>query len=193
MTRFLLSRPPRFHSVSFLLYDIASPWTWCYDVNESHLAIRISKSIVWALDKTRYRKPGIDCLARAFGEAVDQNQCLIFWSDFNLPSGRQVWFWWSSHLIVILVVEVLHEDATGEPFDPPLHPHLVLVKVLVADVVLCCRLRETSCFYHFFSHYTQLSCFFGSFKSAIYLPLALFFQAVFDTLPLVSLKYYLVA
>ena len=119
------------------------------------------KSIVRALDKTRYRKPGIDCLARAFGEAVDQNQSLIFWSDFNLPSGRQVWFWWSSHLIVILVVEVLHEDATGEPFDPPLHPHLVLVKVLVADVVLCCRLRETSCFYHFFSHYTQLSRFFA--------------------------------
>ena len=47
-----------------------------------------------------------------------------------------------SHLIVILVVEVLHEDATGEPLDASLHPHVVLLKILVADVVLCCRLRE---------------------------------------------------
>ena len=47
-----------------------------------------------------------------------------------------------SHLIVILVVEVLHEDATGEPLDASLHPHVVLLKILIADVVLCCRLRE---------------------------------------------------
>ena len=47
-----------------------------------------------------------------------------------------------SHLIVILVVEVLHEDATGEPLDASLHPHVVLLKILVADVVLCCRLRQ---------------------------------------------------
>ena len=47
-----------------------------------------------------------------------------------------------SHLIVILAVEVLHEDATGEPLDASLHPHVVLLKILIADVVLCCRLRE---------------------------------------------------
>ena len=47
-----------------------------------------------------------------------------------------------SHLVIILVVEVLHEDATGEALDASLHPHVILLKVLVADVVLCCRLTK---------------------------------------------------
>ena len=94
-------------------------------------------------------------------------------------------------------MEVLHEDAAGEAFDASLHPHLVLLKVLVADVVLCCCLWETAAFSISFISLTNTIVLFlctgGSFKSAVYIRPGIVYQAVFNTLPLVSLKYYLVA
>ena len=52
----------------------------------------------------------------------------------------------NTDLVIILAVEVVHENPTCQAFNAPFPFHIVLLKVLVADVVVGRGLGETSWF-----------------------------------------------